>query len=102
MSTADATSAKAPLRKVAEIELCGERFDLARNGRFELVRNLPPDAYGRAVAVAVEAGDLLSREPSAAGARYIDALVQLTGELLVKLQGQRDLQQAASDPRQEG
>lgn len=34
-----------PLKKIAEIEICGEKFDLAKNGRFTLVRT-EPDAYG--------------------------------------------------------
>lgn len=34
-----------PLKKIAEIEICGEKFDLAKNGRFTLVRT-KPDAYG--------------------------------------------------------
>lgn len=34
-----------PLKKLAEIEICGEKFDLAKNGRFALVRTTK-DAYG--------------------------------------------------------
>jgi hypothetical protein len=97
-----------PLRKIAEIELCGERYDLARNGEgFKLVKAECPDAYGRPVARVVECavfmgledanGCGVTRTPGLVDLVQLTyrlrtaALVDLIGELTIKLQGQKDL-----------
>lgn len=88
-----------PLRKIATITLAGTTFDLARNGVFCLVENKGPDAYGNPVARVVPAEEFVAAGSALAlskfGAARLQALVDLVGDLTVRLQGRVDLQLAA-------
>ncbi len=76
-----------PLRKITEIELAGERFDIARgeNG-YSLVRNATPDAYGRPVAFEVPL--------AAVELHHVDSLIDLLGQALEREQARADLRRA--------
>ncbi|HKV10740.1 MAG TPA: hypothetical protein VJ725_21545 [Thermoanaerobaculia bacterium] len=79
------------LQKVAEVELAGERFDIAKNGGFHLVRAGSLDAYGRPFATPVDVEDYLYDSGDGFVHAKAQALLDALGEALVKLQGQRDL-----------
>jgi hypothetical protein len=99
---ANAGQPEPPLRKIAEIELAGEKLDLARNGEhYHLVRAEQQDAYGRPVARKVPPHAFLVERAGNCDDEWslrsdrAQALVDLIGELLTQIQGQKDLRLAA-------
>jgi hypothetical protein len=83
-----------PLKKVAEVEICGERFDLAKNGRFTLVRT-SPDAYGEPRGEEVDLQGYLHtpvREPGQAyPVERFRAVLDLLGEAYQALASARSM-----------
>lgn len=77
-------SEEGKLRKVAEVEILGERYDVARNGRYRLVCEIGKDDYGQPINQALLGGDF-----SGAGEmwNFCEALIDCLGEALEKLQG---------------
>lgn len=76
-----------PLEKVGEIELLGERFDLARDGKFYLCR-ATTDAYGKSCAKIEGVDELLDKhEPFS----LVQALLDALGEVVVSLRHERDV-----------
>lgn len=79
------------LQPVATLELAGERLDIAKNGRFHLVR-ISVDDYGNPIARSLNIQEWLHNDDiTAVSQKQIQALLDALGEALVKLQGQRDL-----------
>jgi hypothetical protein len=79
-----------PLTKVAEIELLGQRFDLAKNGRFTLCRE-EWDAYGRPIATEVPLTvDSLRGGRAASEMDVLQALLDALGDATQRLQSHRD------------
>jgi hypothetical protein len=75
-----------PLQKVAEIDLLGTKFDLAKNGHFTLC-TVGSDAYGRPMARAVGAREYLSTvDPVQA----FQSLLDILGDTVQRLQTHRD------------
>jgi cytochrome b involved in lipid metabolism len=74
------------LQRIAEIEINGKKYDLAKNGQFRLVEAKGKDAYGSQVFQVVSyrhySSDIL--------ALYVDGLLDLLGDALTRLQTQRD------------
>lgn len=89
------------LRKIAEVVLGEEKFDLARNGEgFYLVKNEDEDAYGHPVARLVDIESFVFATGSAVavtilGIERVKALIDLVGELTERVQRQNDLAHAA-------
>lgn len=77
-----------PLRKIAEIEILGQRYDLARNGRFALVEPREDDAYGRPVSREINLRQWLNSKDTV---EKFQALLDLLGESVTKLQAVGDL-----------
>lgn len=94
-----------PLVKVAEIELAGEKMELAKNCKFYLVKPDEPDAYGRPVAKAVDPLDWIASSAGLETSRpdllrgRVQALLDALGDALQRLQQQRDARLA---PRASG
>ena len=86
-----------PLRKVAEIEILGKRYDIARNGSYALVEPRGIDAYGSAIFEEVDLVKWLAPQglntevQKDATDRKLRALLDLLGDALTKLQGIGDL-----------
>lgn len=74
------------LQRIAEIELNGRKFDVARNGHYRLVEEAGRDAYDNPIyREAIDTGWSLDECKNA-----IDGLVDLLGDALTRLQSQRD------------
>lgn len=88
------------LKRVCEIEICGEKFDLAKNGRFTLVRT-SPDAYGEPRGEEVEAREFIwtdqqgsPSKPGETGILAVDrfrAVLDLLGEAYQALAAARSM-----------
>jgi hypothetical protein len=87
---------KQPLQPIAEITLLGEKYDLAKNGSFALVRT-EPDDYGRPRAKRVDVVNLLFagrevvRGQEMQAVKIVEALLDLLGDAHLRLQQQRDV-----------
>lgn len=85
-----------PLQPIAEITLLGEKYDLAKNGTFALVRTAPDD-YGRPRAKRVDIVELLFagrevvRGQEMQAVKTVEALLDLLGDAYVRLQQHRDV-----------
>lgn len=79
----------ATLRKIDVIDLGGEPFDIAMGGdnHYHLVKETEPDVYGNPHAVRI---DLAEIKPA-----QVQGLIDLVGRLTMRVQGQKDLRQAA-------
>lgn len=75
------------LRKVAEIELAGVRYDVAKNGHYRLVHEVSRDDYGNPVYRALVGGSF-----SDVGKmwKFTEALIDCLGEALEKLKAFED------------
>ena len=69
-----------PLVKIAEIEILGIRYDLAKNGHYAIC-SIGTDAYGKPIATQVTL-------PSTSD--HIQALLDLLGDAMSRLQVHRD------------
>lgn len=78
---------KAGLRKIAEIKIGEQTYDLARNGAFALVEPTEDDAYGRPVARVVRLDGFVSVE-------RFQAVLNLLGDAIVRQQSVDDLRRA--------
>ena len=79
----------AKLQKICDLELAGESLELARNGSFRLVRQNGLDAYGRPIAEVVDLQAWLVLGGDFVAVRA-QALVDVIGDLTVRLRQQRD------------
>lgn len=89
-------SDKSPLQKIAEIEIAGEKFDLAKNGTCCLVTTVI-DAYGQPKGEAVDLEKwLFTGTAKQAQTRQeeiiakVDALLNLLGDAYSRLRQQKD------------
>lgn len=71
------------LTKIAELELAGDSYHLARNGHFKLVEKAAEDVYGTVSYKEVPYKDF---DPE-----LIDAILDALGEKIVQLQSARDM-----------
>lgn len=79
------------LSKVTEIEICGKKYDLARNGKFVLVEPRENDAYGRPVSREVRLWEWTRNPEGDPDVSKVQALLDLLGEAIIKLQSIGDL-----------
>lgn len=79
------------LRKIDVVDLGGEKLDIAAgsDNHFHLVKETDPDVYGNPHVELVPSAAL------AATPARIQGLIDLVGRLTVRVQGQKDLRQAA-------
>lgn len=85
-----------PLTPIAQVEILGEKFDVARNGGYHLVR-VKEDDYGQPRAAQVELFEFLfgglnqQGNPTAvAASNRAQALLDVLGKTLEALRSQRD------------
>lgn len=84
-----------PLTPVAQVEILGEKFDVARNGGYHLVR-IGEDDYGRPKADRVDLvtflypGMEVVRGDGMAACKKAQALLDVLGKTLEALRTQRD------------
>ena len=69
---------------IADFELDGERFEMAKNGRYSLVRIVDRDFLENPIREELDVSELYAYDPGKAAA-LLNALVQRHGEALVKL-----------------
>lgn len=80
-----------PLQQIAEIQIDGENYDIAKNGGdFHIVRQKGPDAYGRPIATKLDISDFLGGSCDSHYKRRQQALLNLLGNALVSVRTQRD------------
>lgn len=77
------------LQKICDLELAGEVLELAKNGQYRLVRQNGLDAYGRPIAEVVDLAAWLVLGGDFVATRA-QALVDVIGDLTVRLRQQRD------------